>query len=80
MTIEQITDLFQWMTIISVGLLVLSSVLAMALKGLMLRTHSRLFGISEDQVAIVSYCYLGAFKVLVIVFNIVPYVSLLLIQ
>jgi hypothetical protein len=80
MTLEQLTDLFKWMTIINIGLLVLSSVLVMVLKNIMYKMHGKLFGIKEDKVAIVSYGYLGMLKVLVIVFNIVPYISLLLIQ
>jgi len=80
MNIEQLTEFFKWMSIINVGIFVLSSILIMLLKGIMCIMHGKLFGIKEDKVAIVSYGYLGIYKVLVIVFNIVPYVSLLLIQ
>ena len=58
----------------------LSSVLVMVLKNIICKMHGILFGIKEGQVAIAVYGYLGMFKVLVIVFNIVPYISLLLIQ
>ena len=34
---------------------------------------------SHESVAVVAYGYLGMYKVLVLVFNIVPFVSLLLI-
>ena len=80
MTLEQLTDLFKWMTIINVALLILGGVLIMTLKRTLYRAHSRLFGLSEDQVAAVSYNYLGIFKLLVIVFNLVPYVSLVLVR
>ena len=80
MNLEQLTDFFKWMTIINVCLYVLSSILIMMLKGIVCKMHGKLFGIEEDKVAIISYGYLGMYKVLVIVFNIVPYVSLLLMQ
>ena len=80
MNLEQLTELFKWMTIINVGLLALSSILVMTLKGIMCRMHSKLFGIREDNVPVMAYGYLGLYKVLVILFCIVPYVSLLLIQ
>jgi len=80
MNLEQLTDLFKWMTIINMGLLVLSSLLIMMLKGVMCNVHGKLFGIDKDKVAMASYGYLGIYKVFIIVFNVVPYVSLLLIQ
>ncbi len=80
MNLEHLTDLFKWMTIINIGLLVLSSVLVIVLKNIMCKMHAKLFGIDDEKVAIVAYGYLGIFKILVIVFNIVPYISLLLIR
>jgi len=80
MNVEQLTELFQWMTIINVGVFVLSSVLIMVLKKSIYKMHADLFGIQEDQVAIAVYSYLGRLKILILVFNIVPYLSLLLIR
>ena len=80
MNLEQLTELLKWMTIINIGLLVFSVLLIMLLKNFVAKMHSKLFGIKQDQVAIVAYSYLGIFKVLIIVFNIVPYISLLLIH
>jgi hypothetical protein len=67
------------MTIINVVALILSSVLVMVLKNILCRMHARVFGIKEDEVALVTYGYLGAYRLLVLVFNIVPYISLSLI-
>ena len=80
MNLDQLTEFFKWMTIINIVLLVLSSVLIMILKNVMCKMHGKLFGIKEDGVALVAYGYLGMYRVLVIVFNIVPYISLLLIK
>ena len=68
------------MTVINVSLLALSAVLVMSLKGVMARTHAKLFGITEKDVSLAVYRFLGDFKLLVFVFNIVPFVSLHLIR
>jgi hypothetical protein len=80
MSLEQLTELFKWMTIIDIGLLIFTSLMIMGLKGVMTKMHGRMFGISESQVAMATYCYLGAFKIFVILFNIVPYIALNIIQ
>jgi uncharacterized protein DUF6868 len=80
MSLEQITNLFQWMTIINVLLLVFSSVLVMTLKEVVCKMHGKLFGLEKNQVAIVIYSYIGMYKILVIVFNIIPYIALRVIQ
>ena len=74
----ELREFFQWMSLINIGLLVFSSVLIMALKKTVGEMHGKMFGIDPDKVAVVSYGYLGVFKVLVLVFNIVPYISLLI--
>ncbi len=80
MNLDQLTEFFKWMTIINIVLLVLSSVITMILKNVTCKKHGKLFGIKEESVALVAYGYLGMYKVLVLVFNIVPYISLLLIK
>ena len=80
MNLDQITELFKWMLIINIFVLVLSSVLVILLKKIMYKMHGKLFGIKEESVALVAYEYLGMYKVLVLVFNLTPYISLLLIN
>lgn len=80
MSLEQLTTLFQWMTILNAGILILSAILVMTLKGVVYRMHSKLFGIREDEVAVVSYTYLGIYRALFLVFNLAPYCALLLVQ
>ena len=76
MTLEQLTALFGWMTAINMGIMALSSLLLMALKGTLGKYHGRLFGIGPEEVASAAYNYLGRFKVLIIVFNLTPYIAL----
>ena len=80
MNLDQLTELFKWMSIINICILVLTSVLIMLLKNIMYKLHGKLFEIKQDNVALVSYQYLGMYKILILVFNITPYISLLLIK
>ena len=47
---------------------------------IVVKIHSKLFGVTETQISAVVYAYLGMFKVLIIVFNIVPYIALMMID
>ena len=80
MNIEQLIEFFKWMTIINIGLLLISTFAVMTMKSLMVKIHSKLFGVTETQISAVVYAYLGMFKVLIIVFNIVPYIALMMID
>jgi hypothetical protein len=80
MTFTELTEFFKWMTIISVSLLFLSTFLVIAFKNSIFKLHSKLFGIKKADLVITAYGYLGVFKLLIIMFNIVPYLALLLMK
>lgn len=76
MNIDQLSSFFGWMTVINIGILVFTSVLAMAMRGTICRMHGKLFGLSEKEVSVALYAYLGIYKIFVIVLNIVPFLAL----
>ena len=80
MDLAKLTELFQWMTIFNVAILIISAVLMMILRDIVCRMHGRLFGIEESQVAAIAYNYLGIYRLLVLVFNLVPWLALNMIQ
>lgn len=80
MTIEQLADFFKWMSIINIILLLLSTFIVSALKPMMVKTHARLFGITEAQISVMAYLYLGILKVLTLIFSITPYIALRIIS
>jgi len=79
MDIETLTAFFQWMTIVNVALLALWAVFFLFLPDLTYRTQSLFVTIPRETWNVVMYSFLGLFKVLVIVFVIIPYVALLII-
>lgn len=80
MNMDQLTEYFKWMMIINIAFLFLSTFSVMGLKSLMFKMHTKMFGVTEEQVSMIAYGYLAMYKVLVIVFNIVPYVALLILK
>lgn len=80
MNSDHLIEFFKWMSIINLGLFVFSTLIVMALRSLVVKIHSKMFGLSETQILNNIYSYLGMFKLLIIVFNLVPYISLLIIQ
>jgi len=80
MDLNQWIEFFQWLTIINMGLFILNVLLIIAFKNLLARMHSRLFGISQETILNITYGWLGVYKIFIIVFNLVPYLALLLMQ
>lgn len=76
MDLLELRDFFMWCSIINTVLLFLVFLIfAIAGKGIH-KYHTRWFPMSEDAFYLVSYSFLGAYKILVFVFNLVPFVAL----
>tara|TARA_R110000850_G_scaffold62777_10_gene142509 strand:- start:1739 stop:2029 length:291 start_codon:yes stop_codon:yes gene_type:complete len=76
MTIELFRDFLGWCTVINSGLLILSSIMLIVMKGAVSSMHARMFGIDEESVKAVYFKYLGYYKLLILVFNLAPYLAL----
>ena len=76
MDIETARAFFMWCTIINVALLIFSFLICAFARDLVHRAHSRLFPMSREAFNVVIYSLLGLYKVLVITFNLIPYLAL----
>ena len=79
MDIQTLTTFFMWCTIINGALLVLWGIMFMLVPDFIYRTHSKWFPIPRETFNMVIYLSLGLFKIIFLVFNIVPYVALVII-
>lgn len=77
-TIETLRTFFGWCAAINVCVLMLSSLGIIIMRGVISKLHGRLFGLSEDDLSRAYFQYLAHFKIAVIVFSVVPYVALCL--
>ena len=70
---------FGWCTVINGGLLILASLLIRFAAGWVFGMHSAWIPIPADAFNVAIYLLLGCFKIVVIVFNVVPYLALVII-
>ncbi|WP_298039769.1 DUF6868 family protein [uncultured Desulfuromonas sp.] len=76
MDIQTLTAFFMWCSILNGGLLALWTVFCVFAPDLVYRTQRRWFPIPRETWDVVIYSFLGMFKIVFLVFNLVPYVAL----
>ena len=76
MTMIELRELLGWCTLINIGLLMFSTLAVLGLKNSIIKLHAKLFGVDEQAMPLLYMQYVAAFKLLVIVFNLVPYIAL----
>lgn len=79
MTVQILTAFFMWCTIINFGLLIFSSLMIMAMADWAYSIHSKWFNISRETFDVTVYSFLGLYKLAIFIFNLVPWVALLII-
>ncbi len=79
MDIQTLTTFFMWCTIINGGVFLWTAALSVFAPDLMYRLQSKWFPIPRETFNVLSYSYIGLFKIVFLVFNVVPYVTLLII-
>jgi hypothetical protein len=68
------------MTIINAVFFTIVALLVIALKKIIIKKHSKIFGVKEEDIPTVIYGYLGVYRLLIVVFNLVPYIALLIMK
>ena len=79
MDIQTLTKFFMWCTILNVGLLTLSSIMCVCFADFSYQMNNRFFSISREAFNVVLVGFIGIFKLVVIVFSVVPYIALLIV-
>ena len=79
MDIQTLTTFFMWCAIINGGLLILWTTVFILAPDLVYRIQSKWFPIPRETYNVVMYSFLGLFKIVFIIFNVVPYVALLIV-
>jgi len=79
MDIHLLKDFFMWCTIINGALLSLWTIAFLIAPNLVYRTQSKWISISRENYNVVMYSFLGLFKIFFLIFNVVPFVALLII-
>jgi len=80
MDVETLRTFFGWCTVMNGALLVFYSVLIMTSGGWVYRMHNRLFPMTRESFTLAMYCFIGGMKLVVLMFNLVPYIALALVK
>lgn len=76
MTIYQIREMLGWCSLINIGLMALSFIILCVMRSFVYRMHTQWFPMSEQTFNAILYSYLGIYKILIIVLNLVPWLAL----
>lgn len=80
MDIYMLRTFFMWCTIINGGLLCLSFLMFVIGGDFVYRMHSRWYPIPRESFNLAMYSIMGFYKIIVLVFNIVPFIVLAIMQ
>ena len=79
MDIGTLTAFFMWCTIINAAMFIFSAVMCFFAQDFIYRMHGKWFNMSRQSFNVVMYSFLGLYKIVFIVFILVPYLALLII-
>ena len=74
--IEMLTKFFAWSLVINIGILVFSTIMLILMRTRVSRLHAKLFDVDEQFLSQAYFKYLAQYKIMVLVFNLVPYLAL----
>ncbi len=78
MNLPLVKEFFMWCTIINLGLFIWSAIMCMVAKDWIQRIHGKIFGLAPETINAFLYGYLGAYKIVFIVFIFVPWIALVI--
>ncbi|NNL56163.1 MAG: hypothetical protein HKO71_00295 [Pseudomonadales bacterium] len=76
LTLSAATTFLGWCTLINSGVLVYATVMLFFFRGPAKSIHTRLSGLSAEELDRAYFKFLGDYKLLILVFNLVPYIAL----
>jgi hypothetical protein len=76
MTIAELTTFLGWSALINICFLLLATIGVVYMRGFITRIHGKLFALDEQDLCSAYFQYLAQYKIMIIVFNITPYLAL----
>ena len=79
MDINALQRFFMWCTIINAAWFVFAAMICVFAADWLFRMQNKWFPVSRDAYNVVIYSFFALFKIVFVVFNVVPYVALLIV-
>lgn len=80
MDIQMLTSFFMWCTILNIGFLILSFLIVVFAGDFIYKMHSKWFPMPRETFNVVLYSCLVMYKIIVFVFNVMPWAVLAIIH
>ena len=80
MDIEMLTRFFMWCTIVNFWFLMFSFLFLVFAGDFVYKTHSKWFPMPRETFNVVLYSFLGMYKIVFLVFNVIPWAVLAIIK
>jgi hypothetical protein len=71
-----LTEFLGWSLVINSAVLLLVSLMLIAMRAPIAKLHDKMFDLSDADLSRAYFQYLGQYKLLIIVFNLTPYLAL----
>lgn len=76
---EGLKQLLAWCAVINYSILIAWFVIYMIVRGPISRLHGRMFGVEPARINEMMYLAIAIYKILIMVFNLVPYIAIRLV-
>ena len=80
MTFDSLATFLGWCSLINMAVLLLSTLALITFRQPVTSLHSKLFGLNEQDLGRAYFQYLAQYKIVIIVFNLTPYLALRVMQ
>ena len=75
-SMETLAAFLGWCTLINMGMLMFASLMLVSMRGTISKIHGNMFGLEEADLSRAYFQYLAQYKILLFVFNLMPYLAL----
>ena len=75
-SVEQLRKFFGWCTVINFVILMVAALSVLLMRDWMSELHGSMFALDQGDILEAYFAYLANFKIVAIVFSLVPYLSL----
>jgi hypothetical protein len=79
MTQDTLTAFFGWMAVLNIGFLLLTTLAMIVARDWIAGIHARMFALDPRQLPEIYFRYLARYKILTLIFSVVPWLALKLI-
>ena len=80
MDIEKLQDFFFWCMLVNIGIYTFTAIALLVFRDVVCKILGKMFRIDEETVSKAVYRYLANYKLLITVFNFVPWIAILIIK